>query len=69
MRPRSSSKDLNAKRKPPAVKKPLPPRHASGAFSSTITRAPASRADSAAHIAALPPPTTTTSVPGVAISR
>jgi hypothetical protein len=52
---------LKAKRKPPAVKKPLPPRHASGAFSSTSTFAPASRAESAAHIAALPPPTTTTS--------
>src|SRR5262249_40991652 len=40
---------------------PLPPRHASGAFSSTRTRAPCSRADSAAHMAAFPPPTTTTS--------
>ena len=58
---RSSSNDLNAKRKPPAVKNPLPPRQASGAFSSTSVRAPASRADSAAHMAALPPPTTTTS--------
>jgi len=58
---RSSSKDLNANRKPPAVKKPLPPRQASGAFSSTRTRAPCSRAESAAHMAALPPPTTTTS--------
>src|SRR5262249_5282028 len=57
----SSSNDLKAKRKPPAVKKPLPPRHASGAFSSTSTRAPCSCADSAAHIAALPPPTTMTS--------
>src|SRR5204862_3185889 len=56
-----SSKLLNAKRKPPAVKKPLPPRQASGAFSSTRTRAPASRAESAAHMAALPPPTTMTS--------
>ena len=57
----SSSKHLKAKRKPPAVKKPLPPRQASGAFSSTSTRAPCSWADSAAHIAALPPPTTITS--------
>src|SRR5262249_30245582 len=57
----SSSKEENAKRKPPAVKNPLPPRHSSGAFSSTSTRAPCSRADSAAHMAALPPPTTTTS--------
>src|SRR2546425_13353072 len=56
-----SSKDVNAKRNPPAVKKPLPPRHSSGAFSSTSTRGPCSRAESAAHIAALPPPTTTTS--------
>jgi hypothetical protein len=57
----SSSKDLKAKRKPPAVKKPLPPRQASGAFSSTSTRAPCSWADRAAHIPALPPPTTITS--------
>src|SRR3989442_10152985 len=57
----SSSKLLKATRKPPAVKKPLPPRHVSGAFSSTRTRAPCSRAESAAHIAALPPPTTITS--------
>src|SRR5215472_8687605 len=57
----TSSKLLKAKRKPPAVKKPLPPRHASGAFSSTTARAPCSWADSAAHIAALPPPTTITS--------
>src|SRR5688500_7284183 len=57
----TSSKLLNAKRNPPAVKKPLPPRHASGAFSSTSTRAPCSRAESAAHMAALPPPTTMTS--------
>src|SRR6266581_1599798 len=56
-----SSKDVNAKRNPPAVKKPLPPRHSSGAFSRTSTRAPCPRAESAAHIAALPPPTTTTS--------
>src|SRR5262249_22951820 len=57
----TSSKLLNAKRKPPAVKNPLPPRHASGAFSTTSVRAPSSRAESAAHIAALPPPTTITS--------
>src|SRR5262245_13272129 len=66
---RSSSKLLNAKRKPPAVKKPLPPRHASGAFSRTSTRAPCSRAESAAHIAALPPPTTMTSGAAVAMSE
>src|SRR3990172_6298446 len=63
----SSSKLLNANRKPPAVKKPFPPRHASGAFSSTRMRAPCSRAASAAHIPALPPPTTITSY-AVAIS-
>ena len=57
----TSSKLLNAKRKPPAVKNPLPPRHASGAFSTTSVLAPASRAESAAHMAALPPPTTITS--------
>ncbi len=67
---RSSSNDLNPNRNPPAVKKPLPPRQASGAFSSTRTRAPVSRADRAAHMAALPPPTTTTSqVVVVATSR
>src|SRR5262245_18807654 len=60
-RAQSSSNEENAKRKPPAVKNPLPPRHSSGAFSSTSTRAPCSRAESAAHMAALPPPTTTTS--------
>src|SRR2546429_9847948 len=47
--------------RPPAVRKPLPPRQASGAFSTTSTRAPTSRAESAAHMAALPPPTTMTS--------
>src|SRR5574341_1043169 len=57
----SSSKLLKANRKPPAVKKPFPPRHASGAFSSTSTRAPCSRAESAAQRAALPPPITMTS--------
>src|SRR5580765_7778924 len=57
----SSSNDWTAKRKPPPVKKPLPPRQASGAFSSTSTRAPCSWADRAAHIPALPPPTTMTS--------
>src|SRR5262245_53007916 len=57
----SSSNDLKANRNPPAVKKPLPPRQASGAFSSTRTRAPCSCADSAAQSAALPPPTTITS--------
>src|SRR6266446_3809217 len=64
----TSSKLLNAKRKPPAVKKPLPPRQASGAFSTTSTRAPCSRADRAAHMAALPPPTTITSTDTLAIS-
>jgi hypothetical protein len=61
IRSTSSSKLLKANRKPPAVKKPLPPRQVSGAFSSTRTRAPCSRAESAEHIAALPPPMTMTS--------
>src|SRR5512147_3111396 len=39
----------------------LPPRHARGAASSSSTLAPASRAISAAHRAALPPPITRTS--------
>src|SRR6476646_704990 len=39
----------------------LPPRHAFGAASSISTDAPASRAISAEHKAALPPPMTTTS--------
>src|SRR5688500_10637790 len=42
----------------------LPPRISRGAHSSTIQVAPASRAVSAAHIPALPPPTTTTSCTG-----
>src|SRR5712692_9685401 len=58
---RSSSRPAWAKRKPPAVKKELPPRWDSGAFSSTSTEAPASRAASAAQSAALPVPATTTS--------
>ena len=57
----SSSKLLKPKRKPPAVKNELPPRQASGAFSTSSTRAPCSRAERAAHMAALPPPTTMTS--------
>src|SRR2546426_7313107 len=48
-RSHNSSKLLKANRKPPAVKKPLPPRHASGAFSTTSTRAPASRGEGGAH--------------------
>src|SRR5258708_26273274 len=39
----------------------LPPRHSRGAASSKRTLAPASRAMSAAHRAAFPPPTTSTS--------
>src|SRR5689334_10655092 len=42
----------------------LPPRHSFGEASSTSTLAPASRAISAAHSAALPPPTTSTSIMG-----
>src|SRR6516165_9714427 len=43
------------------VKQELPPRASSGATSSISTRAPLSRADSAAQVAALPAPTTITS--------
>jgi hypothetical protein len=39
----------------------LPPRHSRGADSNNMTLAPASRAMSAAHKAALPPPMTKTS--------
>ena len=46
----------------PAAKALLPPRSRLGAHSSTATRAPRWRAASAAHRAALPAPTTTTSV-------
>lgn len=46
----------------------LPPRHALGAASRSHTRAPASRAISAAHRAALPPPITNTSVCMIASS-
>src|SRR6266699_3039017 len=45
----------------PAVKRELPPASASGARSRTSTRCTDSRAESAAHRAALPPPTTITS--------
>src|SRR6266566_5826559 len=45
----------------PAVKRELPPASASGARSRTSTRCADSRAESAAHRAALPPPTTITS--------
>src|SRR3981081_1476387 len=48
-------------RKRPAVKRELPPASASGARSRTSTRSADSRAESAAHKAALPPPTTMTS--------
>src|SRR6266568_4690703 len=48
-------------RRRPAVKRELPPASASGARSRTSTRCTDSRAESAAHRAALPPPTTITS--------
>src|SRR5215471_7613603 len=48
-------------RSSPAVKRELPPDSSSGARSSTSTRFAVSFADSAAHKAALPPPTTITS--------
>src|SRR4051794_38412817 len=46
----------------PAVKRLLPPLSSFGARSRTCTRAPCSCAASAAHSAALPPPTTRTSI-------
>ena len=61
-----SSMLLKAKRKSPPEKAELPPRHGSGAFSSTRTFAPWSRAASDAQSAALPQPTTTTSYFSVA---
>src|SRR5262245_60666353 len=48
-------------RKRPAVNRELPPDSSSGARSSTSTRFAVSFAESAAHKAALPPPTTITS--------
>src|ERR1700704_5996174 len=48
-------------RRSPAVKRELPPASVSGARSRTSTRCADSRAESAAHRAALPPPTTITS--------
>src|SRR5947208_8590786 len=48
-------------RRSPAVKRELPPASSSGARSRTSTRCADSRAESAAHRAALPPPTTITS--------
>ena len=53
-----SSMLLKANRNKPPEKAELPPRHASGAFSSTNTFAPWSRAASDAQSAALPQPTT-----------
>src|SRR6187401_111322 len=48
-------------RKVPLAKAVLPPRLSCGARSSTRTLAPCSRAESAAHMPAPPPPTTITS--------
>src|ERR1700730_1905797 len=48
-------------RNAPAVKRLLPPRSSNGAASRTSTRAPSPRAARAAHMPALPAPTTTTS--------
>src|SRR5687767_1361339 len=53
----------------PAVKRLLPPASSSGARSSTSTDAPCSAADNAAHKAALPPPTITTSAEAGSMSR
>src|SRR5437773_6508099 len=55
-------------RKRPAVKRELPPASASGARSRTSTRRADSRAESAAHRAALPPPTTITSQPAIGVA-
>src|SRR5712691_3632981 len=56
-------------RRSPAVKRELPPASDSGARSRTSTRFAVSFAESAAHRAALPPPTTMTSqsVVGIAL--
>src|SRR6516162_2817192 len=48
-------------RQAPPVNAELPPRQCCGATSSISTRAPPSRADNAAQVAALPAPTTITS--------
>src|SRR6266568_2821400 len=55
-------------RKSPAVKRELPPASDSGARSRTRTRFAVSFAESAAHRAALPPPTTMTSQSAVGIA-
>src|SRR6266700_6014925 len=52
----------------PAVKRELPPASASGARSRTSTRRADSRAESAAHRAALPPPTTITSQSAIGVA-
>src|SRR6266567_7217583 len=54
-------------RRSPAVKRELPPASDSGARSRTRTRFAVSFAESAAHRAALPPPTTMTSQSAVGI--
>src|SRR5262245_32878604 len=56
-------------RSSPAVKRELPPDSSSGARSSSSTRFAVSFADSAAHRAALPPPTTITSYSSLTDSR
>src|SRR6266567_4620545 len=58
---KSLMKSSNGKRNSPPVKAELPPRSDLGAFSSTSTLQPSSRADSPAASAALPAPTTITS--------
>src|SRR2546425_7401269 len=55
-------------RRSPAVKRELPPASASGARSRTSTRCADSRAESAAHRAALPPPTTITSQSAIGVA-
>src|SRR5579871_1900367 len=66
---RMSSAPWWTMRNPPPVNAELPPRRSSGARSSSSTRAPLSRADSAAHSAALPPPITITSNASPGIER
>src|SRR5215470_1947038 len=56
-------------RRRPAVKRELPPDSSSGARSSTRTFFAVSFADSAAHRAALPPPTTITSYSSLTTQR
>src|SRR3954469_25233558 len=57
-----SSSPSYTTRKAASVNAELPPRASRGARSRTSTLAPCSAAETAAHMAALPPPTTMTSI-------